>query len=262
MSDPFLVQFTFRINREMPKDMKTLILYLFTDYYEKYYPNKKPDFLTVVIPLYKKYPVILDMCRNDCYHNVEFKTCHLAISDVYDLDTEKYYNDDYTEIMNHTIGISIVSLPRSEKIIDDFLKTIEPYISSKNSTIGITTWDCGNLCYYYYYGKNGIMKQTLSPTKDDKLVCEYQQKELFHYMKLTNEERHELYTNTLKDIENCKDYFKLDEVEVVDICPKCGRAVDICGECICGCRQSPIVCDECFASPCNGTCNTNNSGEL
>ena len=41
MSDPSLVQITFKIKPEMPKDMKRFILYAFTDYYETYYPDKQ-----------------------------------------------------------------------------------------------------------------------------------------------------------------------------------------------------------------------------
>lgn len=148
MSDPFLVQFTFVINREMPKDMKTLILYLFTDYYEKYYPNKTPDFQNIILPLYKKYPPISDMCRNDCYHNAEFQIYHLPVSDVYDLDTEEYYDSGYNETGEHNIGISILSLPRNEQVIDDFLKIVGPYIFTEHQTIGIATWDVGDICYY------------------------------------------------------------------------------------------------------------------
>ena len=43
MSDPSLVQISFKIKPEMPYDMKKFILSAFTDYYEKYYPEKILD---------------------------------------------------------------------------------------------------------------------------------------------------------------------------------------------------------------------------
>lgn len=39
MSSSYLCQFSFKIDVNMPKDMKILLLYFFTDYYEKYFPE-------------------------------------------------------------------------------------------------------------------------------------------------------------------------------------------------------------------------------
>lgn len=52
MSDPSLVQITFKIKPEMPYDMKKLILALFTDYFN-YYPEKADDESASFKPIYR-----------------------------------------------------------------------------------------------------------------------------------------------------------------------------------------------------------------
>ena len=74
MSDPSLVQITFKIKPEMPKDMKRFILYAFTDYYKTYYPDKEVTY-EEYLKLREKYPVIGDLDHNDAYHNVDKQNC-------------------------------------------------------------------------------------------------------------------------------------------------------------------------------------------
>lgn len=155
MSDPYLTQISFKIDNSMPKDMKMLLLYLFTDYYITYYPNKEPDFETVIKPLYEKYPAINFMFRNDCYHNVSVQLCQLDKDDVYDIDDEN--KESYK-----SMGVCITSLPRSIDDVDNFFKTIGQYIYSSVPTLGIATLDYGNVCYYYYTNGFEISKHLIN----------------------------------------------------------------------------------------------------
>ena len=183
MSDPSLVQVTFKIKSEMPKDMKKLILACFTDYYIKYYPNKIKD--DDIRNLGKKYPAIYDLERNDAYHNVDFQICQLSKYDIYDLDTNELFeprgwfddeNGNKIEEDNPLpdIGISIISLPRYTDDIDNFFKLIGPYITSCVSTLGIChNRDYGHECYFYYIDNKGnirkhLIKQEIS---DEMLSC-------------------------------------------------------------------------------------------
>ncbi len=176
MSDPVLVQFTFQIQKTMPKDMKKLILYLFTDYYDFYYNNKKPSDKEIS-SLRRKYPEIDNLYRNDCYHNIGLQECHLEEWDVYDLDTNIFFNKNKEINKDHdcdyAIGISIISLPRNFDIVDNFLIKVASYIKSSVSTIGIATLDYGFNSYYYYFDKDrNIRKQIFQPNDSDKIIYE------------------------------------------------------------------------------------------
>ena len=162
MSDPSLVQITFKIKPEMPKDMKRFILYAFTDYYETYYPDK------VV---------------NDAYHNVDKQNCQLDKYTVYDLDTLEILHDNGhwldengNEIPNDTpdIGICITSLPRRPETLDEFFKLVGPYITSEICTLGIQHfYDYGKIVAYYYIDDKGCIKKHIIKTseKDETLIC-------------------------------------------------------------------------------------------
>ena len=93
MSDPSLVQISFKIKPEMPYDMKKFILSAFTDYYEKYYPEKILD-VEECLRLRELYPVIGDLARNDAYHNIDMQICQLDSWDVYDIDNNEISHDD------------------------------------------------------------------------------------------------------------------------------------------------------------------------
>lgn len=174
MSNPCLVQFTFKIKSNMPTDMKKFLLFAFTNYYTEHYPAKKPDHKTDIVPLFEKYPQILDMWRNDAYHNVDLQTCQLDSFDLYDIDTNETLDKDNENEQLPLIGISIISLPRSIYRVDDFLRLIAPYITSHYPTIGIVTLDSDEEECYYYYFKNGyIKKQLLNAQENDEIVCEW-----------------------------------------------------------------------------------------
>jgi len=181
MSDPSLVQITFKIKPEMPKDMKKLILACFTDYYIKYYPNKIKD--DDIRELGEKYPAIYDLERNDAYHNVDFQVCQLSKYDIYDLDTNELFeplgwfedeNGNKIEEDNPLpdIGISILSLPRRPETVDDFFKLVGPYIVSLVQTIGICHhYDYGKTVSYYYFDKkNNIRKHVIKTNKNDEIL--------------------------------------------------------------------------------------------
>lgn len=181
MSDPSLVQITFKIKPEMPKDMKKLILTCFTDYYTKFYPNKIND--DDIRELGKKYPAIYDLERNDAYHNVDFQVCQLSKYDVYDLDTNELFeqlgwfedeNGNKIEEDNPLpdIGISILSLPRSPETVDEFFKLVGPYIISLVQTIGICHhYDYGKTVSYYYFDKeNNIRKHMIKTNENDEIL--------------------------------------------------------------------------------------------
>lgn len=180
MSDPSLVQITFKIKPEMPKDMKRFILYAFTDYYETYYPDKEVTH-EEYLELREKYPVIYDLNRNDAYHNVEKQTCQLDMYSVYDLDTLEILHDighwldeNGNKIPNDTpnIGVSITSLPRRHDTIDEFLKLVGPYITSEVYTLGIChNYDYGKTVAYYYIDDKGCIKKHIIKTskKDEAL---------------------------------------------------------------------------------------------
>ena len=182
MSDPSLVQITFKIKPEMPKDMKRFILSAFTDYYEKYYPDKALS-IEECLRLRELYPVIGDLARNDTYHNVDFQTCHLDMYDVYDLDTLEilddnghWLDDNGNEIPNDTpdIGVCITSLPRRPETLDEFLKLVGPYITSEVCTLGIQHfYDYGKTVAYYYIDNKGcIKKHVIKTTKKDEMLWE------------------------------------------------------------------------------------------
>lgn len=179
MSDPSLVQITFKIKPEMPKDMKRFILYLATDYYD-YYENKKPSH-EEYLELMDKYPVIRDFIRNDSYHNVDFQYCKLSKYDLYDLDTLEILNDEGhwlddngNPIPNPTpsIGISIISLPRNPGTADEFFKLVGPYIDSEVCTLGIChNYDYGKTVAYYYMDKLGnIKKHMIQRAPEDETI--------------------------------------------------------------------------------------------
>lgn len=175
MSDPSLVQISFKIKPEMPKDMKRFILYLATDYYD-YYENKKPSH-EEYLELMDKYPVIRDLIRNDSYHNVDFQYCKLSKYDLYDLDTLEILHDNGhwldengNEIPNNTpdIGVCITSLPRRPETLDEFLKLVGPYITSEVCTLGIQHfYDYGKTVAYYYIDKQGHIRKQMIEQKDD-----------------------------------------------------------------------------------------------
>lgn len=168
MSDPSLVQISFKIKPEMPKDMKRFILYLTTDYYNTYYKDKKPSHKEYM-ELMNKYEVIRDLIRNDCYHNIDQQICQLDRSDVYDLDTNEILYDechwvdkDGNSIPNPTpsIGICITTLPRRPETVDKFFKLVGPYIYSEVCTLGICHYsDYGKTVAYYYMDKLGNIKK-------------------------------------------------------------------------------------------------------
>lgn len=179
MSDPSLVQITFKIKPEMPKDMKKLILACFTDYYTKYYPNKIKD--DDIRELGEKYPAIYDLERNDAYHNVDFQVCQLDMYTVYDLDTLEilhdvghWLDDNGNEIPNDTpdIGVCITSLPRRPETLDEFFKLVGPYITSEVCTLGIQHfYDYGKTVAYYYIDDKGcIKKHIIKTTKTDEIL--------------------------------------------------------------------------------------------
>ena len=184
MSDPSLVQISFKIKPEMPYDMKKFILSAFTDYYEKYYPDKKVTH-EEYLELREKYPVISDLNHNDAYHNVDQQNCQLDMYTVYDLDTGKTLNDYWhqldengNEIPNATpdIGICITSLPRRPDTLDEFLKLIGPYITSEVCTLGIQHfYDYGKTVAYYYIDDKGyIKKHIIKTSKKDETLWEDQ----------------------------------------------------------------------------------------
>lgn len=176
MSDPSLVQITFKIKPEMPKDMKKLILACFTDYYTKYYPNKIKD--DDIRELGEKYPAIYDLERNDAYHNVNFQVCQLSKYDVYDLDTNElleqrgWFEDENGNKIEEDnplpdIGISILSLPRRPETVDDFFKLVGPYIVSLVQTIGICHhYDYGKTVSYYYFDRKGNIRKHMIKIDD------------------------------------------------------------------------------------------------
>lgn len=176
MSDPSLVQITFKIKPDMPKNMKRFILYLATDYYDKYYKDKEPSH-EEYLELMDKYPVIRDLIRNDSYHNVDFQYCKLSKYDLYDLDTLEILHDNGhwldengNEIPNNTpdIGICITSLPRRPETLDEFLKLVGPYITSEVCTLGIQHfYDYGKTVAYYYIDKQGHIRKQMIEQKDD-----------------------------------------------------------------------------------------------
>lgn len=183
MSDPSLVQISFKIKPEMPYDMKRLILYAFTDYYE-YYPDKKVTYKEY-LELREKYPVIGDLNRNDAYHNVDKQNCQLDIFTVYDLDTLEILHDNGhwldengNEIPNATpnIGVCITSLPRRPETLDEFLKLVGPYITSEVCTLGIQHfYDYGKTVAYYYIDDKGcIKKHIIKTSKKDETLLENQ----------------------------------------------------------------------------------------
>lgn len=176
MSDPCLVQINFRIKPEMPYDMKKLILALFTDYYETYYPDKSLS-QEEYNKLRDKYETISNLCRNDAYHNIEFQTYKLDEYEVYDLDTLEVYeelgyflDDNGNPIPNPTpsIGIGITSLPRRPETVEEFLELVGPYIYSTVSTIGICHYfDYGTTVAYYYIDKQGHIRKQMIEQKDN-----------------------------------------------------------------------------------------------
>ena len=180
MSDPSLVQITFKIKPDMPKEMKQLILYYFTDYYRKYYPNKELG-LSDLCNSKDEYSVIGDLFRNDAYHNVILQQCTLDPSDVYDLDTGEILNDDCHFLDDNgniipnpipNIGVSIISLPRRPETVDEFFKLVGPYIDSEVCTLGIChNYDYGKVVAYYYMDKLGnIKKHMIQRAPEDEVL--------------------------------------------------------------------------------------------
>ena len=186
MSDPSLVQISFKIKPEMPKEMKQLILYYFTDYYHKYYPDKELG-LADLCNSKDEYSVIGNLFRNDAYHNVILQQCTLDPLEIYDLDTGEILHDNGhwldengNEIPNDTpsIGVCITSLPRRPETLDEFLKLVGPYIYSEVSTIGICHYyDYGKtVAYYYFDKKNNICKHMIKTNKNDEILYNNNQK--------------------------------------------------------------------------------------
>lgn len=168
MSDPSLVQVTFNINPDMPVDMKRAILALFTDYYTKYYPDKDKDIDWS--ELSKKYPVISELCRNDSYHNVTLQVCQLDSYYVYDIDTNEFFNKDRGYFLDengnripeeiHSLGVSIITLPRYSSTLYEFFKLVGPYISSCVSTLGICHHtDYGTSASYFYQDSHNNIRE-------------------------------------------------------------------------------------------------------
>lgn len=184
MSDPSLVQISFKIKPEMPKDMKRFILLAFTNYYIKYYPEKMPS-MEECIKLREKYNPILSLNRNDAYHNIEQQTYVLDEYEVYDLDTLEILHDNGhwldengNEIPNDipNIGVCITSLPRRPETLDEFLKLVGPYITSEVCTLGIQHFfDYGKTVAYYYIDDKGcIKKHIIKTSKKDETLWEDQ----------------------------------------------------------------------------------------
>lgn len=180
MSDPSLVQISFKIKPEMPYDMKKFILSAFTDYYEKYYPEKVLN-VEECLRLRELYPAIGDLARNDAYHNIDMQICQLDSWDVYDIDNNEILHDDGhwldedgNEIPNDipSIGVSIISLPRNPETVDEFLKLVGPYIYSEVSTIGICHYyDYSKTVAYYYMDELGnVKKHMIQIAPEDKIV--------------------------------------------------------------------------------------------
>lgn len=152
MSDPSFINITFKIKPNMPEDMKSLILYCFTNYYTKYFPEQKPSEEEYRRLVYK-YPEIKDLCRNDAYHNVDFQVCQIKPP-----TSEKDY-----------IGVSIISLPRFSNVLDKFFALVGPYINSAVHTFGIMEEDDWSQQTWYYYidVSNGCIKKHLIKVEDD-----------------------------------------------------------------------------------------------
>ena len=186
MSDPSLVQISFKIKPEMPYDMKKFILSAFTDYYEKYYPEKTLS-VEECLRLRELYPAIGDLARNDAYHNIDMQICQLDVYDVYDLDTLEILHDNGhwldengNEIPNDTpaIGVCITSLPRRPETLDEFLKLVGPYITSEVCTLGIQHfYDYDKTVAYYYIDDKGyIKKHIIKTSKKDEILYNNNQK--------------------------------------------------------------------------------------
>lgn len=167
MSDPWLTQLTFELNNDTPYEIKKLMLYLFTDYYEKHYPEKTPTH-EEMLELYEKHKPIINMHRDDCYHNVSLQQCQLDGADLYDIDTGEYKLDYMQDIGNHSIGFSIVSLPRSLSRVIEFFEYMAPYIWSRNPILGIVTSDLGH-SYLFYYNRNLDIVHKYINLRDSKL---------------------------------------------------------------------------------------------
>lgn len=163
MSDPCLVQISFRVNDTMPEEMKKCLLISFTDYYGEHEISVEER-----NRLWDRYPHIRFLCRNDCYHNIEFQKYQLTKSDREQLNTN---------FKAATIGIGITSLPRSPEDLEDFLKSIGPYIGSTVCSIGYQHiydfWE--GACYYYMDSKGNIRKKLLIPSNDDEIVYKEQE---------------------------------------------------------------------------------------
>ena len=152
MSNPSLVQITFQITKDMPVDMKKMILYGCTDYYQKYYNDKKPKW-NEYLALSEKYPEIAEMMHNDWNgsHNVEFQRRKLKQEELYDIDTLHRWERSGDEPFGYTIGVSILSMPLQPDVIDRFFKLVGSHISSEVSTLGIChCFYFGDECNYYY----------------------------------------------------------------------------------------------------------------
>lgn len=170
MSDPCFVQISFKIKPNMPQDMRKLILLAFTDYYIKWFPNEKPveDKCRGLI---EKYPVISEFWRNDVYHNVGLQKCQLDENDWIIRNREKEPDRHHA-----CIGVSVVTLPRLESQLDEFLSLVGEYIESEVSSIGYQHLrDYGTYaCYYYFDSDGNIRRKLLTPSEDDSIV--YQNK--------------------------------------------------------------------------------------
>ena len=156
MSDPSFINITFQIKPNMPEDMKTLILYCFTDYFEKYFPDKKPSNETYN-KLIDKYPEIADLYRGDVYHNVGLQRCQLKEFHIFN---------------KSNIGLSIISLPSFSNALDKFFALVGPYIDSSVNTFGIMEEDDWSKQTWYYYidSDNGCIKKHLIKVEDDDIV--------------------------------------------------------------------------------------------
>ena len=172
MSDPSLVQISFKIKPEMPKDMKKYILDAFTDYY-KYYPNKQPSH-EEYLQLMEKYPEICAMHRNDAYHNVDFQTCNLSEYDLYDLDTLEILHDNGHWLDENGNEILSIMLWSWMEIIDGIKFYHTDMVALNPDNDSIRMYDVEKLDtkfkivnkedpYYYKYGASSVMYEDKLP---------------------------------------------------------------------------------------------------
>ena len=71
---------------------------------------------------------------------------------------------------------------------------------------------------------------------------------------MNEEQKKKLYNEYRHDIFHCGISWDYGWEEVEGKCPECGRPIGGDGECVYGCRYSPVECKCCGARPCDGSC--------